>query len=83
LSFVHGVVVAQVDVVYVVTGWVLGDVMAILLGLGAFISIKSGAKPMDGKADRKWERIWAVKWALTLLLFVTLALHYLLSGCMG
>ena len=74
---------AWVDGAYVVTGWVLGAVMVVLLGLGAFLSIKSGAKPMDGEADRKWGRIRAVKWALTLLMFVALALHYLLSGRIG
>jgi hypothetical protein len=78
-SFVHGFMVARIDGVYVVTGWVLGAVMVVLLGL-AYLSIKSGSEPMDGEDGRNWRRIRAVKWALTLLVFVSLALHYLLSG---
>ncbi len=82
-SFVHGFMVARIDGVYVITGWVLGSVMVVLLGLGAFLSIKSGSEPMDWEDDRNRRRIRAVKWALTLLMFVSLALHYLLSGWVG
>jgi hypothetical protein len=68
--------VDRVDRVYVVTGWALGAWIVVLLVLEAFLSIKKSVKPMDREEDR---RIRVVKWALTVLMFVALPLHYLLS----
>jgi uncharacterized BrkB/YihY/UPF0761 family membrane protein len=69
-----------IDQTYTITGWVLGIVMVLLMGLGVFLSVKTHSKPMDSQDDLKWRKIRIAKWILTLLVFVALALHYLLSG---
>lgn len=57
--------------------------MVILLGLGAFLSIKKDSKPMDEKDNRRWKTVRTVKWVLTVAAIVLLLLHYKLSDLLG
>ena len=79
-GFIHGIIRSPIDQTYLITGWLLGIVMVILMGMGAFLSIKNHSKPMNREDDVKWRKIRIIKWILTMLVFLILALHYLLSG---
>lgn len=79
-AFIHGLIIPPIDQIYTITGWLLGIVMIILGALGAFLSIKTNSKPMSREDDAKWRKIRLIKWILTVLVFLVLALHYLLSG---
>jgi len=81
-AFIHGLYtyMSPIDQIYAITGWLLGIVMIILTGLGAFLSIKTNSKPMNREDDVKWRKIRIIKWILTVPVFLVLALHYLLSG---
>ena len=79
-GFIHGIIRSPIDQTYLITGWLLGIVMVILMGAGAFLSIKNHSKPMNREDDVKWRKIRIIKWILTMLVFLILALHYLLSG---
>jgi len=50
--------------------------MVILLGLGAFLSIKNDSKPMDEERDQKWKTVRIVKWIFTVAVVIFLLLHY-------
>ena len=76
---IHGLIITTLDQIYTITGWLLGIVMVALLVLGAFLSIKTNSKPMNREDDVKWRKIRIIKWILTVLVFLILALHYLLS----
>jgi len=76
LAFVHGFTVTPMDGTYSVTGWLNGVTMVVLLGLGAYLSIKNDAKPMDEEGDVKWRTLRVVKWVLTVLAVFFLLLHY-------
>jgi len=78
VGFIHGILIAPLNQTYTITGWLLGIVMVALLGTGAFLSIKTKSKPMNREDDLKWKKIRISKWILTVLVFLTLALHYLL-----
>ena len=75
-AFIHGFIVTQMDQIYSITGWLLGVAMVILLGLGAFLSIKNDSKPMDEESDQKWKTIRIVKWIFTVAVVIFLLLHY-------
>ncbi len=76
LAFVHGFTVTPIDGTYNITGWLYGVSMVILLGLGAYLSIRNDAKPMDEERDRKWRTLRIAKWILTVLTVFVLLLHY-------
>ena len=78
LGFIHGLIIAPLNQTYTITGWLLGIVMVALLVTGAFLSIKTKSKPMNREDDSKWKKMRISKWILTVLVFLTLALHYLL-----
>jgi hypothetical protein len=59
--------------------WLFGILMVIQMGLGTFLSIKTKSKPMNREDYVKWRKIRIIKWILTMLVFLALALHYLLS----
>jgi hypothetical protein len=77
-GFIHGIIRSPINQTYLITGWLLGIVMVILMGLGAFLSIKTHSKLMNREDDVKWRKIRIIKWILTVLVFLALALHYLL-----
>ena len=79
-GFIHGIIRSPIDQTYLITGWLLGIVMVILMGVGAFLSIKNHSKPMNREDDFKWRKVRIIKWILTMLVFLILALHCLLSG---
>lgn len=76
MAFIHGFTLTPIDWTYTVTGWLFGVSMVALLGLGAYLSIKNDAKPMDEEDDRKWRRLRIVKWILTVVAIFSLLLHY-------
>jgi hypothetical protein len=80
LGFVHGLTISPRASVYLLTGWFLGIVMLVLLGTGAYLSIKQKSRPMTAKDDEVWRTIRLLKWILTFILFPAIGIHYLLSG---
>jgi len=78
-GFIHGIIISQIDQIYTITGWLFGILMVIQMGLGTFLSIKTKSKPMNREDNVKWRKIRIIKWILTMLVFLALALHYLLS----
>lgn len=78
LGFVHGFTIESRNVSYIWTGRLLGAVMLVLLGTGAYLSIKQEAKMMTNEDDEVWRTIRVVKWIFTPLLFIAIGLHYLL-----
>ncbi len=77
LAFVHGFTVQPISQTYILTGWLLGIIMIVLLGLGAFLSIKNKSHPMDTGKDLQWKTIRHLKWVLGICVLVSLFLHYL------
>lgn len=75
-ALIHGFIVTPIDQTYTITGWLLGASMVILLGLGAFLSIKNDSKPMDEERDQKWKTVRIVKWIFTVSVVILLLLHY-------
>jgi hypothetical protein len=75
-AFIHGFTVKPADQIFSVTGWILGLSLVILLGTGAFLSIKNDSRPMDEEGDRRWRTIRMVKWILTAAVIPLLLLHY-------
>ncbi len=75
LAFVHGLTVALVDPTRLLTGWGLGISLILLLVLGAFVSIKTKAQPLDDQGDTEWKTVRVVKWVLTVAALVLLVLH--------
>ena len=82
LAFVHGFTLTPLDWIYNVTGWLFGGELILMLGLGAYLSIKNDSKPMDDEGDRRFRTLRMVKWALTLLSVIFLLLHYKLYDWM-
>ena len=78
VGFIHGFIIVPLNQTYTITGWLLGIVMVALLLTGAFLSIKTKSKPMNREDDLKWKKMRISKWILTVLVFLTLALHYFL-----
>ncbi|MFW9997317.1 MAG: hypothetical protein ACFFD4_35060 [Candidatus Odinarchaeota archaeon] len=77
LAIVHGFTATPVDQSSVLTGWLLGIIMLVLMALGAVISIRNNSKPMDGEKNHEWRTIRIIKWVLTLTGFLVLVLHVL------
>lgn len=75
LGIAHAVFVIPQSTIYWVTGTLFGAVMIILLGLGAYMSIKLN-KPMTEQENSEWRKIRLVKWLLTIFAVVFIALHY-------
>ena len=75
-ALIHGYIATPMDQTYSITGWSLGASMVILLGLGAFLSIKNDSKPMDEERDQKWKTVRIVKGIFTVAVVVLLLLHY-------
>ena len=82
-AFIHGFIVKPIDQTYAITGWLLGAAMVILLGLGAFLSIKNDSKPMEEEGDRRWITVRVVKWIFTVAVIIFILLHYKLSDWLG
>ncbi len=76
LGFIHGITIQPLDQIYLVTGWVLGIVMIILLALGTRMSIKMKSTMMTPEQDLEWRKIRYIKWSLTLLVLLLLIAHY-------
>ncbi|MFX1507599.1 MAG: hypothetical protein ACFFDC_16055 [Promethearchaeota archaeon] len=76
LGFIHGFTITPLDQSYILTGWVLGIVMILLLGFGAWMSIKNKSQPLGEAKDVEWRPIRITKWVLTLSVFLLLVLHY-------
>lgn len=77
-GFIHGLIITPWSQAYVTTGWLLGIVMVALGVTGAFLGIQTKFKPMTGDDDARWKKMRIAKWILTVLVFLTLALHYLI-----
>lgn len=80
VGFYHGLTIDPKDQIYLLTGWLLGFVMLVLLGTGAYLSIKQNSQPMTVEDDETWRTIRLVKWFFTFLLFPAIGVHYLFSG---
>jgi uncharacterized protein YneF (UPF0154 family) len=78
LGFVHGFTIEPRNVTYVWTGRLLGLCMLVLLGTGAYLSIKQQSSIMTPEDDETWRTIRLLKWMFTPLLFIEIGLHYLL-----
>ncbi len=77
LAFVHGFTVKPINQSYIITGWLLGITMLLLLVLGVLLSIKNKSKPMETEEDLEWKTIRIIKWILTACALLFLFLHYL------
>lgn len=77
LAFVHGFTAGPSSDSYLITGWILGIAMVLLLVLGAWMSIKNKSQPMNEFRDSDWRAVRIIKWLLTGLVILALASHYL------
>ena len=77
LAFIHGLIIPPINQTYVWTGWLLGITMVLLSGIGIFMGFKTKWVPYTEEENKKYLCMRIVKWILTGLMLVALALHYL------
>jgi hypothetical protein len=78
LGFLHGFTIEPRNATYIMTGRLLGLIMLVLLATGAYLSIKQKSREMTPEEDQTWRTIRLIKWIFTPILFIAIALHYLL-----
>jgi uncharacterized membrane protein len=77
LAFIHGFTFTPIDPKYILSGWILGLSMVVLSILGIYLGFKSNWKPFDEVQNREFKNLRIIKWILTIIIIVFLAVHYI------
>lgn len=78
LGFYHGLTIAPLSETYVLTGWILGFFLLVLMILGIKLGFSSEWIPFDEDQNKKFKRVRVLKWVLTLLVCAAMGAHYLI-----
>jgi hypothetical protein len=78
LAFVHGFTRETISPANVPTGWIIGIALILLAALGVLVSIKNKSEPLNEQGDAEWRTVRIVKWILTVVIVLVVALHYVL-----
>jgi len=78
LAFYHGLTYVPISQTYVWTGWLLGIILLALMAIGIFLGFKSNWVPFEDEMNKKYRVLRIVKWLLTALVIVAIAIHYLI-----
>jgi hypothetical protein len=77
LALLHGFTVSPVVSAYLLSGWILGISLILMLAIGAFLTIKTGSEPLDDQGDVTWKNVRIFKYLLTIVAIISLVLHYI------
>ena len=77
LAFVHGFTRETINPANVPTGWTIGISLILLAVLGALVSFRNKSEPLDEQGDTEWRTVRIVKWILTVVIVLVIALHYI------